>query len=339
MKKKIIFFIIIIIVTISAIAIYFILNKSVKNEKEANTAKNITVIEDIKLVDLSRLDEYIKHKINNDKAIELLNKIKDEYSIYLSNATENGTENSTGLYLYFSNDTESNKRNLNSIINLIDNYISTRENDKNIGYFDIETGVDDQNRQYILVEKIEEEIESGLITEINEDSIFIKDKELDYIFKIDIDENSKLTNYRTEEDIDISDVKVGDYYVEGKIVRNISEDEWKKECLKNMAYCFDSNYLYCGASIEKVENMGDYVIMTFEISDSATEYFNEDNKWDSFELKAIAYPDLEIPTHNGGVTVYNVKEKAGNLMTWIELDKNTIDDKYPVITTYEVYDG
>lgn len=39
-----------------------------------------------------------------------------------------------------------------------------------------------------------------------------------------------------------------------------------------------------------------------------------------------------------GVTVYNLKEEVIGFMFWIGLDKNTINNKYPVISDIEIYD-
>ena len=86
---------------------------------------------------------YIMSKIENTKAIEMLNIIKEEYNMYLSNATETGEKNSVGLIIYFSDDIEKNADEItkNAIIDLINRYIETREYDKDYGYFKISNGV------------------------------------------------------------------------------------------------------------------------------------------------------------------------------------------------------
>lgn len=106
-------------------------------------------------VDLSNLEQYIGEKIKNEKAIEMLNIIKEEYNMYLSNATETGEKNSVGLIIYFSDNIEKNSDEItkNAIIDLINSYIETREYDKDYGYFNISTGIDSNNEQYIKIYK------------------------------------------------------------------------------------------------------------------------------------------------------------------------------------------
>lgn len=116
---------------------------------------NQEISNDFNGVDLSNLKQYIGEKIENAKAIEMLNIIKEEYNMYLSNATETGEKDSVGLIIYFSNDREKNTDEItkNAIIDLINSYIETREYDKDYGYFNISTGTDSNNEQYIKIYK------------------------------------------------------------------------------------------------------------------------------------------------------------------------------------------
>lgn len=108
-------------------------------------------------IDLSNLEQYIGDKIENEKAIEMLNIIKEDYNLYLSNATETGKKNSVELIIYFSNDIEENTNEIvnNAIISMIDGYIKTREYDKEQGYFKITTGIDSKYGQFINIYKVE----------------------------------------------------------------------------------------------------------------------------------------------------------------------------------------
>ena len=183
-------------------------------------------------------------------------------------------------------------------------------------------------------------VDNGLITNIENNIITIQNDELDYLYEINVDSETKLTNYRTNENISISEVKIGDYYNSGKIIRNITGDEWEKECIKNLAYCYEEGgNLVCNPQeITNIQNMGNYVIITLIMGDSATEYFNGKDNISTFELEAIAYPNLNIPTSSGKVNVYNLKEEVKGFMFWIGLDKDTINNKYPVISNIEIYD-
>lgn len=177
----------------------------------------------------------------------------------------------------------------------------------------------------------------GIITNIENNTITIKNEEL---IQIKINQETKITNYRTAENMNLSNIKIGDYYKSGEIIRNISGDEWKEECIKNLAYCYKEGNLICNPQeITNIQNMGDYVIITLTMEDTTTEYFNGKHSGNNtFELKAIAYSNLNIPTYSGGVTVYNLKEEVIGFMFWIGLDKDTIKNKYPVISDIEIYD-
>ena len=290
-------------------------------------------------IDLSALSIYFGDKISYENGIELLNKLKNEYKNYLVNSTENG--NSNGLYVYFSKNAENSVDEItrNAIIGMIDDYINTRESD-NTGIFNITTGIDEKNGQYIYILKEEKTNLSGSIINVKDDYIVVKEAEKEQEYKVNANiVTKKFKNYRTTEDINIADVKVGDYYIDGKIIRNISGEELKKECIKNMAYCYEKGDLICNPQeITKIQNMGDYVIISVIMRDDTSKYFNKENA-DTFELNAKASADLKIPTHSNDVTVFNLKEKVVGFMYWIELDKKTINDKYPTIIDIDIYDG
>lgn len=176
----------------------------------------------------------------------------------------------------------------------------------------------------------------GIITNIENDIITIQNKD---VYQVKIDKNTRIINYRTAEDMNLSDIKIGDYYMSGEIIRDISGEEWKKECIKNLAYCYKEGNLICNPQeITNIQNMGDYVIITLIMEDSTAEYFNKKDSKNTFEIKAIAYSGINIPTSSGGVTVYNLKEEVIGFIFWIGLDKDTINNKYPVISDIEIYD-
>lgn len=182
-------------------------------------------------------------------------------------------------------------------------------------------------------------VDNGIITNIENNVITIQNEEIDYPYIINVDNETKLTNYRTNENMSISEVKIGDYYNSGKIIRNITGDEWEKECIKNLAYCYEDGNLICNPKeITNIQNMGNYVIITLIMEDSTTGYFKGKDNLSTFEFKAIAYPNLNIPTSSGKVNVYNLKEEVIGFMFWIGLDKDTINNKYPVISDIEIYD-
>lgn len=181
---------------------------------------------------------------------------------------------------------------------------------------------------------------SGNIIEVGDNYIIVQKEDENKKYKVTANnDTNEFINGRTNENMKLSDIKVGDYYTLESIIRNISGDEWKQECLKNLSNCYVEGRLTCNPQqITNVENKGNYVIITLKMEDSTTEYFKGKGNIDTFELKAIAYSNLDIPTVSGGVTVYNLKEEVEGFMFWIGLDKNTIDNEYPTINNIEIYD-
>lgn len=183
----------------------------------------------------------------------------------------------------------------------------------------------------------------GIISLVNDNYIYFVTEDFKNLYF----EKSKFTytNGRTSEDMNIEEIKAGDYICvhherSFEVFRNITGEEWEKECIKNLAYCYEQGSLICNPQqITKIQNMGDYVIITLIMEDSTTKYFNgKDSEYNTFELNVIAYANLNIPTYSGGVTIYNLKEEVEGFMFWIGLDKNTINNKYPVINDIHIYD-
>lgn len=318
--------------------ICFVIWSMDENDREF---KRKSIVENVtkEKVNLSGLSSYIGDEVSYEQTKQLLNKICEEYNMYLSNSTENG--DSKGLYLYFSNDTENNLETIknNAIIGMIKDYINTRETDST-GDFNITIGIDNDNRQYLYILKVDKHNLEGNIIEVGNNYIIVQEIEGDNKYRVNADiVANQFTNIRTNEGIRTSDIKVGDYYVLEGIIRNISEDEWKKECIKNLANCYVQGNLFCNPKeITNIQDMGDHVIITLTMTDSAITYFNSKDNKSTFELKVIAYSSLNIPTHSGGVTIYNLKEETENYMFWIGLDASTINNKYPTINDIHIYD-
>ena len=150
-------------------------------------------------------------------------------------------------------------------------------------------GGEEDLSQFIYVDKDIKIIDEGLITNINRQSITIKDKETDYSYEIAIDEHTQFINDRTTETMKLDDIKIGDYYNAGRIIRNITGEEWKKECIKNLAYCCEEggNLLCNPQKITNIENKGNYVIITLIMEDTATEYINGKDNIQTFEFKLL----------------------------------------------------
>ena len=83
--KKIILIIFILLIILILFSMYTYIINNEDNEKNEN---NVVDIQENKDVDLSTLNTYMGSMIPNEKGIEMLNKIKEEYKNYLSNSTE-----------------------------------------------------------------------------------------------------------------------------------------------------------------------------------------------------------------------------------------------------------
>lgn len=182
---------------------------------------------------------------------------------------------------------------------------------------------------------------SGFIIEVGENYIIVNNKEKNETQTFYADENNEFLNSRTNQKINISQVKIGDYYQnwDKSIVRNITGEELKKELLLNMAA---NDYYYVANDVAQfinVENKGDYVIYTLEMADTASSVFlDNDQECPNFTISFIANGNTKVYGHYNE-TIYNFEEYAkGNLVT-IRIDSSTVDDQYPIITSMEYYDG
>ena len=194
-------------------------------------------------IDLKDLEEDTGKELSENHAIQLLEKIKANYKNYLTSSTENGE--STGLYLYFSNDVESNSEEIkNKAINsMIDDYINTIKSG-DTGTFEITLGIDDNNRQYIYVLKTEKISLEGNITEVGENYILVQDPESGNTYRVNADivtakQIGKIVEIAIEEDVEIKE-QISNAYkkcsdVDGLIEKFLAGDD-KPLSLENGEY-------------------------------------------------------------------------------------------------------
>lgn len=131
---------------------------------------------------------------------------------------------------------------------------------------------------------------------------------------------------------------MGDYYSNGEIIRNISGEELKKELLQNMAVAFDDGSLYgLPGEIQRLENKGEYVILTLPIVDANYERLGKQQP-EEIMVSLIADKDTKIPTVGKNVTIDMLKEETVGFMFWIKIREGTQNDTYPKIDIVEIYD-
>ena len=175
---------------------------------------------------------------------------------------------------------------------------------------------------------------SGIIEKIenNKLSVYYDGK----VYEIDYSE--EFINMRTREKISLDEIKQYDYYSSsGEIARNLSGDELKEELLKNMSVAFSSGPLYANPKeIKNIENKGEYVILDVVIEDVLSDKLGRELPA-TVEVQFIANKETNIPTVQK-VELENLKEETNGFMFWLELQEDSLKDKYPVIKTIEIYD-
>lgn len=188
-------------------------------------------------------------------------------------------------------------------------------------------------------ENIMQEIEnvkdiSGIIEKIENSKLYVycdgKVYEIDY--------SEEFINMRTREKISLEEIKQYDYYSSnGEIARNLSGDELKEELQKNMAVAFSHGPLYANPTeIKNVDNKGEYVILDVVIEDALSDKLGREFPA-TVEVQLIANQETNIPTVQK-VELQNLKDETNGFMFWIELQEDTLKDKYPIIKTIEIYD-
>ena len=184
---------------------------------------------------------------------------------------------------------------------------------------------------------------NGVITEINSNNIVFENHSNNEKYSIDINSNFKFINGRTNEEMNINDIKV-DYYIDAytyekskviTILSNIKEEELKKELMKNFAL---ENPLYLtvspvGTNMEIVNK--DKAILTITFDDLLPDYNTDGGK---FEMKVEINSDTVIECKGGINKIEQLDEVALDIIK-IKLDKNTIDNEIPIVTYFMSNNG
>ena len=184
---------------------------------------------------------------------------------------------------------------------------------------------------------------NGVITEINSNNIVFENHSNNEKYSIDINSNFKFINGRTNEEMNINDIKV-DYYIDAytyekskviTILSNIKGEELKKELMKNFAL---ENPLYLtvspvGTNMEIVNK--DKAILTITFDDLLPDYNTDGGK---FEMEVEINSDTVIEC-KGGINKIEQLDDVSLDIIKIKLDKNTIDNEIPIVTYFMSSNG
>lgn len=174
----------------------------------------------------------------------------------------------------------------------------------------------------------------GYIYEVADDYITIKD-DSENMHEI---KNAEFINYRTREPIKISELKFGDYYKNGEIIRNVSGEELKKELLLNLAKGFNSSKLSTTVSrLKRLKVYDGYVTFKVSLCDQNFGLFGRENP-ELFNIELMANESTILYARTNLVTIYNLQKSVRDKTFYLEIDENTLNDEIPVVRSFEIAD-
>lgn len=184
---------------------------------------------------------------------------------------------------------------------------------------------------------------NGIITEINSNKIIFEKQANNKKYSIEVNSDFKFINGRTNEEINLDDIKVG-YYIDMytyktsnviSILSNIKGEELRNELMKNFSL---ENPIYMtispsGTNIEIINN--DKAILSITFNDLLSDY-NVDGGM--FETKIEINLNTVIECKGGINQIEQLKDVLLDLIK-IKLDKNTIYNEIPVATYFMSNNG
>lgn len=221
------------------------------------------------------------------------------------------------------------------------NYKWWENNEKNINYTKIEEPYQTEITDTSLLENYEVVSGENLLGEIIDitDKYLKIQKDNNDIKLIKIDwKSTNFVNYRTKEALTIYGIKIGDYFWNKQIIRNITGEELIKESLKNIVDT-SNTILFVPTKIISIKDMNKYYIVKIEMEDSTSEYFGKtmENR-DKYEIDFIINNDTKFYPQRANITVAELQKLCENYITTIFISEKSINDEYPIITKVEVYD-
>ncbi|MGN1297825.1 MAG: hypothetical protein ACI4VH_05315 [Clostridia bacterium] len=197
-----------------------------------------------------------------------------------------------------------------------------------------------------ITNNIEENFYSyhGLITEINSNNIVFENQSSNKKYSIDANSNFKFINARTNEEIKVTDLKVGYYidvfpYNKSKVIAILSDikgEELRKELMTNFTL---ENPLYStvapiGTNMEIINK--NKVILTVTFGDLLPDYNTDGGE---FEMKVEINSNTKIEC-KGLIVEYVEQLKNVSLdIIKIKLERNTINNEIPIVTYFNSSNG
>ena len=184
---------------------------------------------------------------------------------------------------------------------------------------------------------------NGVITEINSNNIVFENQSNNKKYSIDINSDLKFINGRTNEEMNLNDIKV-DYYIDTytyekskviSILSNIKGEELRKELMENFAL-EDPLYLTVspiGTNMEIVNK--NKAILTVTFDDLLPDYNTDGGE---FEMKVEINSNTVIECKGGINKLEQLKDVSLDIIK-IKLDKNTIDNEIPIVTYFNSSNG
>ena len=185
---------------------------------------------------------------------------------------------------------------------------------------------------------------NGIVTEISNNNIIFENQSNNKKYSIDINSNFKFINGRTNDEMNINDLKV-DYYIDTStyekskvisVLSNIKGEELREELMKNFAL---ENPIYLtvspiGTNMEIVDK--NKAILTVTFDDLLPDYNTDGGE---FEMKVEINSNTKIEC-KGLIVEYVEQLKDVSLdIIKIKLDRNTINNEIPIVTYFNSSNG
>lgn len=185
---------------------------------------------------------------------------------------------------------------------------------------------------------------NGIVTEISDNNIVFENQSSNKKYSIDINSNFKFINERTNNEMNINDLKV-DYYIDTStyekskvisVLSNIKGEDLRKELMKNFAL---ENPIYLtvspiGTNMEIVDK--NKAILTVTFGDLLPDYNTDSGE---FEMKVEINSNTKIECKGLSVEYVEQLKNVSLDIIKIKLDKNTINNEIPIVAYFNSSNG